>query len=324
MLNQEHRFQVREEEFGTKSLMKLLDVKTGEFVSILPYLGGSVNQMVLNQDGSLIDIIDGYISNQDADENLTTSFKGSNLFPFPNRIADGKYSFNNEFHQLPLNFPNENNAIHGLVFDQEFIISEREDGSNSCMLVLTYEAVETAGYPFRYLFQVKYHFRENTRFDCEIKVKNIMSKPIPVGHGWHPYFKLGNEPINNLVLQFPAETILKVDKRNIPTGESTPYDKFNRLSLISDTRLDDCFRLSKGKDRAEILIMRGSKDFGYKIWQETGKYKYNYLQVYTPPHRKSIAIEPMTCIPNAFVNKEGLIILAPEESFSVLWGIDKL
>jgi len=67
--------------------------------------------------------------------------------------------------------------------------------------------------------------------------------------------------------------------------------------------------------------MNKTNTAGYRICQETGKYKYNFLQVYTPPHRKSIAIEPMTCAPNAFNNEQGLIILAPFESFSASWGI---
>ncbi len=41
---------------------------------------------------------------------------------------------------------------------------------------------------------------------------------------------------------------------------------------------------------------------------------YEYVQLYTAPDRNSIAIEPMTCEPNAFNNKMGLKILAPKES----------
>jgi len=324
MMNPVYRFQVREEEFGTNSVFKLLDTKTGEFVSILPCLGGSINQMTLNNKGNLIKIMDGYSSIRDAEKNLTSSFKGSNLFPFPNRIADGKYNFNNQVYQLTLNFPQENNAIHGLLFDEEFKIVDKQDGATGSMLILEYEAKEAKGYPFRYYFKTLYRLRENNGFECEIQVTNLMDHPIPVAHGWHPYFKLGESQINDLQLQFQAKNILKVDKRNIPTGESISYNKFNKLTTILDINLDNCFRLSEENERAETIIMNKSSDFGYKIWQETGSYKYNYLQIYTPPHRKSIAIEPMTCIPDAFNNKEGLIILSPSESFSVIWGITKI
>ncbi len=57
------------------------------------------------------------------------------------------------------------------------------------------------------------------------------------------------------------------------------------------------------------------------IWQQTGKWKYNYLQVFIPPSKKSIAVEPMTCAADAFNNKMGLIILNPKKSFSTSCGV---
>ena len=147
---------------------------------------------------------------------------------------------------------------------------------------------------------------------------------MPVGHGWHPYFRIGDHIIDELLLQFPAEAVLKVDERNIPTGETVAYNKFNQLRQLENTVLDNCFLLPDTDTNAEIIIMNKSKDFGYRIWQETGKYKYNYLQVYTPPERKSIAIEPMTCAPDAFNNQMGTIILAPLEMISATYGITRI
>ncbi len=324
MLNSAFRFQIVEEEFGTKTLYKLYDSEYGEFVSILPYLGGSINQMVLRKDENLVEILDGYISPQDAEKNLETSFKGSNLLPFPNRIADGKYSFHDQLFHFPINFHQENNAIHGLLFNQELKVIDQEDGEIGCMLILEYQAEESEGYPFKYHFKINYRLSEDRGFECKVKFTNLMDQSIPVGHGWHPYFRLGENAIDNLLLQFPAKDILKVDKRSIPTGELEPYNKFNQISIIGNTVLDNCFLLKDENQYAEIIIMDKSKDFGYKIWQETGKYKYNYLQVYTPPHRKSIAIEPMTCAPDAFNNQMGLVILAPQEVMSTTFGISKI
>lgn len=319
------RFQIIEEQFGTKSSYKLYDSESGEFVSILPYLGGSINRLALAHENKLIEIIDGYSSPENAKNTLMTTFKGSNLFPFPNRIADGKYVYGGQQFQLPLNFPQENNAIHGLIYDEEFKLLDQEDGEIGCKLLLEYEAEEESeGYPFRYHLKISYRLLENGGFESKIKVTNLMDRSIPVGHGWHPYFRLGNNLVNELQLEFPAEDILKVDERNIPIGESSKYNKFNKLTPIENTILDNCFKLSEENDKAEITIMNKTGTFGYKIWQETGKYKYNFLQVYTPPNRKSIAIEPMTCAPDAFNNTNGLIILAPLESFTASWGISKL
>lgn len=301
-----------------------MDSYTGEFVSVLPYLGGSINQMTLKFDDNLVEIMDEYHSEQDVKDNLNTSFKGSNLLPYPNRIADGKYSFQDQSFQFPVNFKDENNAIHGFLFNQEMKVVGHEDGEIGCMLILEHGAEETEGYPFKYHFKVTYKLSEDQGFECKVKFTNLMDQSIPVGHGWHPYFRLGEGAINDLCLKFNAKELLEVDNRSIPTGKSEPYSEFNRLSVIGDTKLDTCFLLSDEDNPAEILITDKSQKAGYAIWQETGKYKYNYLQVYTPPHRKSIAIEPMTCAPNAFNNQMGLIILAPQEAMSASFGIRKI
>jgi aldose 1-epimerase len=50
------------------------------------------------------------------------------------------------------------------------------------------------------------------------------------------------------------------------------------------------------------------------------------LQIYTPPHRKSIAIENLSSAPDAFNNKIGLIELGPEDShaFQTRYRIESL
>jgi len=315
-----HKFQVVREEFE----VKLMNNLTNEFVSVIPSLGGAVNRCLFNTGDELTEIIDGYGSAEDASANLSSSFKGSNLSPFPNRIADGKYIFEKEEIQLTMNFPDEKNAIHGLVFDKKFSVLESEDGVSDCKLVLSYENDDPIGYPFRYLMKITYKLNLTGAFSCRTEITNIGATAMPYGHGWHPYFKLGNRKIDELKLQFSADRNFKVDKRNIPTGETVPYNEFNNLTLVGNIRLDDCFLLETEKPFAETIITDGSGATGYRIWQETGERKYNYLQVYTPPHRTTIAIEPMTCAPDAFNNKVGLMVLNPGEKISFDWGIKKL
>jgi aldose 1-epimerase len=322
MNNPKHRFQVIEEKFGAYSSMKLADIQTGEYAAILPYLGGTINGMALNHNGELIEIMDGYLSDVDVTKNLNTSFKGSNLFPFPNRILGGKYEFGGIGYQLAVNFKNENNAIHGLIFDQAFEIIDYQSGDQFCSLNIKYVPNEKlSGYPFNYSLEVEYRFEKQSKFSCTSKVTNLSEYEIPVGTGWHPYFKAGSEKVDDLWLQFPARSVLEVDHRMIPTGKSEEYSNFNSSKKIAGTKLDHCFVLKTNSGIAEILIENRQKGFAYTIWQEFGDKKYNYLQIYTPPARKSIAIEPMTCIPNAFNNKTGLILLLPGESTEVAWGV---
>ena len=321
----EFRFKVLEEQFGTYSQYKLSDSKTGEYVSILPHLGGAVNEMTINKDGRSISILDGYKSIDDVKQNLESSFKGSNLFPYPNRIADAKYSFEGNDYTLPMNFPHENNAIHGLVYKRHFDVIEHENGDIGCKFFIKYMIEEgTEGYPFKCMLEISYKLHIDKGFECTTKIMNMDDRHIPFGHGWHPYFLLGDSTIDDLWLQFPAEHKLEVDQRGIPTGSSEKYSKFNKLNQIKDTALDSCFLLENTDQPAEIILLDKTLGTGYTIWQQRGINKYNYLQIYTPPARKSIAIEPMTCAPNVFNNGKGLISLSPLEQVSISWGIRKL
>jgi len=316
------RFYITGEDFGCHSLYKLHDDKTREYVAIIPTLGGSINNLALRLNGRLVDIIDGYNSEDDIKKNLQTSFKGSNLYPFPNRLEGGKFKFKEQNYQLECNFPQENNAIHGLVFNQPFEVIAREDGNIGCTLILRHLSTkERSGYPFNNMIETIYKWTEESQFECTTKITNLSDNSMPVGHGWHPYFMAGNIAVDNLFVQFPSKELLEVNDKGIPTGEKSIFEDFNSLTQLKNTNFDSCFLLKTDTDKAEIIVENKKDNFKYNIWQETGIHKYNYLQVYTPPSRKSIAFEPMTCSPNAFNNGNGLIVLAPQERIAFSWGV---
>jgi aldose 1-epimerase len=322
MNNINPRFQTIEEKFGSHSAFKLTDILTGEYIRILPYLGGTINDIYLRKDDRLFSILKGYSTSEEAEKNIRSSFKGSHLFPFPNRVKDGKYSHNGKKYQLEINFPQENNAIHGLIYNQEFKVIGGKDGHDKCSLTLLYSPKELPdGYPFNYSIEVEYLWLKNSLFECNSKVTNLCSEEIPFGIGWHPYFVAGEANADDLWIQFPSERILKIDKRMIPTGANNAYSDFNKLTRVGKTKFDDCFVLKNDSALAETIIFNKKENFAYKIWQEVGEGKFNFLQVYTPSTRDSIAFEPMTCAPDALNNKQGLIKLAPGKSISLKWGV---
>ena len=77
------------------------------------------------------DMVEGYA----ADE-LAPSGRGQLLIPWPNRIEDGSYEFGGGRHQLPLDEPERQNAIHGLVRWSAWRIAERETDSAALEHVL--------------------------------------------------------------------------------------------------------------------------------------------------------------------------------------------
>jgi len=252
-------------------------------------------------------------------------FKGAKLLPFPNRIEDGKYSFEGKSYNLDLNYPEENNACHGFIYDKEFSVSNiMEDKDNFSITFLYHYSGALPGYPFPFMAYITYTLSSSDGFKCRTRVENLGQTSMPAGDGWHPFFTF-NTPVDELLLRFPAEKKIEVDERLLPTGTKKAFSAFNVLKKIERVEFDTCFALhpdSSGIQTSELYS--ADKDVTLQLCQEIGPDKYNYLQIYTPPNRKSIAIEPMTCNINAFNNLEGLIILEPGEIFSAEYGVKLL
>jgi aldose 1-epimerase len=143
---------------------------------------------------------------------------------------------------------------------------------------------------------------------------------MPFGEGWHPFFGF-NKAVDHLSLKFNAEELILVDQRLIPTGKKIKYDHFNQLRKIEDTKFDSCFKLAADQGKHISELYDPDNDLTVLLWQETGENRYNYLQVYIPPSRLSIALEPMTCNIDAFNNGEGLQILEPGQIYEASYGI---
>ncbi len=321
----EPRFKITKEKFGQQDLIKLEDLSNNEFVTILPETGAMLHSCKLNYNGKHVSILDDYCNEEELKEALSSSFKGSNLFPYPNRVDGGKYVFNKKEYQMPVNSPSENNSLHGLIFDKKFEIIEETATDEKAIVTFQFDSNgDLPGFPFKFKYIIQYELDSINGLTINTSVTNIDNQPIPVGFGFHPYIKLETE-VNNLQLEFPADESFLVNNRMLPTEETQSYTQFNNLKLISNTEFDTCFSLSTKDPIAQIKIISDElKGGGINIWQETGENKLNFLQIYTPPHRNSIAIEPMTCIANAFNNKIGLIELNPETTSTVKWGIKKV
>jgi len=299
--------------------IKLINIISGEHCVIVPDIGANVSNLVLGNQNNLLIILDGNEKSEDFAGNQL--FKGAKLYPFPNRLKDGEYKFNNSIFQLALNYPEENNACHGFIFDKEFSIIESAENSDKASVTLTYKYDgEIKGYPFPFNLNITYSLSIDG-FTCTTNIENKSSKPMPMGDGWHPFFTFGKK-IDDLHIQFPSSYLFEVDDRLIPTGRKETYKIFNKFQRIGSTEFDSCFEfqsLKKGIQMTEIFDPEQNSTI--QLWQETGVNKYNYLQIYTPPHRNSIAIEPMTCIANSFNNNIGLIELPKGGTFEARYGV---
>jgi aldose 1-epimerase len=299
--------------------LEIINVKTQEYITIIPDCGGLVNELVLSKSNKLYSIIDGYISADDLAE--FKMHKSSKLIPFPNRIKDGKYQFAGKNYQLSINHPAENHAIHGFVYDKKFKVIKTVITKNEASINLEYiYNGDIESYPFKFLTEIIYTLTADDGFNCQTVVQNLGDTSMPFGDGWHPYFKF-DKKVDELILKIPSNHKTEIDDKMIPIGNIIKFDKFSELTKIQNTEFDTGFRIENQDAIAETEILDQESNVKIIIFQETGEKKYNFLQVYIPPLRESIAIEPMTCNIDAFNNEDGLIILEPGEVFEANYGV---
>lgn len=282
--------------WGKHEIHRYFDEDGGLSFSFVPARGACLTELVIGG----VPLLDGY---REASELDTLDWgKSAILAPFPNRLRDGKYSFEGVEYQFPVNEPARNNALHGFVMDKPFEIVE--ESAFSVALEYRYDG-GFAYFPFPFLLRVTYSLSAADGFTAFFEMKNTGSDPMPAGLGWHPYFRLGDSA-DALFLQLPAAEQVLVDERMIPTGEKLRFDDFEVMKKIGATAFDTGFRLP---EPCVARLREGTR--GLEYWQDGA---FPFLQVFIPPARRSIALEPMTCNIDALNNGEGLRVLAPGEA----------
>jgi aldose 1-epimerase len=268
--------------------------------------GALLNSFVVNNS---INIIDGFVSPQDAKDNIYNGFKSAKLSPFVCRIKNGKYFFDNKEYKIDKYYLGEE-AIHGLLFDELFSVIDYNANDDGAFVTLEYYyAKQHEGFPFQYKCTIKYRLERNNQLVIETNVINNANKPMPLSDGWHPYFTLGAK-VDELLFMMNSDKLVEFTSSLVPTGNVNEYKKFQQPETLGDTFLDNCFLLKENKSPA--CVLRNDKS-GIEL-HILPDASYRYLQVYTPPHRNSIAIENLSSTPDAFNNKMGLIILDAGEA----------
>ncbi len=289
----------------------LKDESTGSFAEIIPACGAILHAFNIIKEGRTFNVIDSYESAVDFNNNVTAKgFKGCKLSPFVCRINKAEYSFGEKKYHIQ-KFSLENNAIHGELYDEPFNVIKEGSSEDKAFISMKYEYRKNdTGYPFNYDCVVTYEFEADSKLNVITQVTNQDLDFIPMQDGWHPYFALGNS-IDGLEVQFHSKEIAEFNNELIPTRKFLHYRKFNSFKKIGDTIFDNCFLISFADGEPACILRNIAEKIQLEI--SPGE-EYPYLQVYTPPHRKSIAIENLSSIPDAFNNGIGLKILSPKET----------
>lgn len=292
-------------------LVELSDQHGKTSAEIIPSCGGILHSFNCLHHGVFYNVIDSYANRQDFEEHVAASgFKSCKLSPFACRIKDARYSFEGVAY-TPQKFLLGKNAIHGLLYDAPFTVVRQYADNDGATVVLQHQYRGTEkGYPFWYDCIITYQLKPQNELRLHTEIINRHSSSIPVQDGWHPYFTLGKK-IDLLELTLRSKEQVVFDKDVLPTGENIPYTEFVEGKLLGSSFFDDCFLLDMPADQPLCILK--DRDLGIQVAVQPHS-TYPYLQLYTPPHRNSIAIENLSAPPDAFNSGIKLVVLAPGAS----------
>jgi aldose 1-epimerase len=257
----------------------------------------------------------------EADE-MRPAYRGATLAPWPNRVVDGRYRFGDTEHQLALTEPSRDHALHGLLAWSEFIDTVVEDDR----VVLAAVIEPQIGYPFRVEVEVEY------RLDADglaqtVTARNLGADAAPWGTGPHPYLVGGAGPVDEWTLTLPASEVLTVTSDRlspvaVESVEHHPEWDFREAREIGDVFIDHAFtELSAADGVIEVRVL-GTDGHGVAMtWDE----RCPWVQVHTADlpapakNRIGLAVEPMTCPPDAFNSGVDLIVLEPGDEAAASW-----
>lgn len=272
--------------------------------------GGGMRRLVAGN----WDVLDGYPAGAVADAS-----RGAVLVPWPNRIRNGRWNWQGRDLQLDVQSPEQPNAIHGLVAWQPWELLDTAGDRAAVGTVLE----PHLGYPFRLAAAVDYALTPN-RLTVTVRVLNTGAHDAPFGAGMHPYLHVGASEdggIGGADLTVPARTELEL-AGGLPTGGRRRFHgDVGRIGHRSfDTPLTDLERDPDGWARTRLRGPAGELELAVDpAWP--------WLQVYSGDglpegqRRRSLAVEPMTCPPNALADGVDLLVLPPGGKWSGTWTL---
>ena len=304
-------------------------LRSGAYDAVIASVGATLRE--LRHDGR--DLVVPFEADQ-----VRPDYRGATLAPWPNRIVDGTYTFDGEEFVTALTEPNRSHALHGLVAWLEFAEVERSEDSVTLAAVIEPQT----GYPWRVRVETTYALAADGLTQT-VRARNLGTSPAPFGTGPHPYVVAGPAPLDEWTLALPAASVLEVtpDRLSpVAVHAVTDYepDRFDRRSprVLGEVELDHAFTgIETDADGTATVRVTDPSGVGVEVsWGA----ECPWVQVHTadkptgaahPGHRKGLAVEPMTCAPDAFNASAydydaGLLVLAPGATFAASWRISAL
>jgi aldose 1-epimerase len=329
------RFSVTRSRLGAQELVVLVDADADREVRIARR-GATVLSIGTCWRDEQRNIADGF-----RDEQELVGHKGSRfaiMTPFANRVNDSRYTFEGKTYDLQPGAVGADRAsrhgfLRGVLFDVQ---REHADDDKASVTLVTHaiRPEANAGYPFALDFSVTFTLGDSG-LTMEAKTRNVGDHAAPTFFGWHPYFRLSDNPIEGWELHVPADKVIATDKDFIPLPGTRAWqaiDKadrgldFRKAKAIGDMQLNHTYADlqldSDGKARTRLRDPKSG--MGIAVWQEKGVMLVFTADTADRDARKSVALEPMECMPDAF-NRDDcapLVTLAPGQERRFVCGVE--
>lgn len=295
----------------------LLTLEAGEYRAEISTLGATVESLTVGGRDLLV---------RNPETGPMLFYRGAVIAPWPNRIGDGRYTWDGQELQTPITEVERGNALHGLISFQPFAPATLAEDE----VVLRSELYPTTGYPFHLLLTVHHALDPEAGLTTSVTARNIGAADAPFGTCPHPYLVAGPEALDTWTLQVTAGQVLEVTAdRLLPTGTAdvTPGSEFDFSAgrVIGAQEIDHAFtalaRDAQGLWRVTVTAPGGT---GVEL---TAGEECPWLQLHTADrpepehHRLGLAVEPMTCPPDAFRSGIDVVRLAPGGEHEASWSI---
>ncbi|MFA0567684.1 aldose 1-epimerase [Vibrio gallaecicus] len=305
-------FKIINENFGSLDAVTILNSQHGIELQIINGFGAIINKYIVNN--SPFSFICGYENSDELINQNPFYSRSAKLFPFPNRLNNGRYQFNNQTHQLPANFSWSEHAVHGLLYNQAFSVVASSANESEASVTVQYSTQKLhEGFPFAFVLNITFTIDINGLLTCSTSVQNQGNLTFPFGDAWHPYFYLDTQR-EDCTLTMP--TCLELEHvDDLPNGQKHTFNAFSKGMSLADKNLNNCFEFETNTP-INLTLARTDAKACLHYQQDSS---YPFIQLYTPTTEQSIAIEPMTCPGDAFNNHIGLLTLEPAQTKTFSW-----
>ncbi|MDN3480341.1 aldose-1-epimerase [Arthrobacter sp. APC 3897] len=249
------------------------------------------------------------------------AYAGKTLAPWPNRIDGGRYVFRGRSYEVPVNEASTGTALHGLVvWDEWQVVSE---SAESAVLANTLHG--QPGYPHQLMLEAEFSLTADTGLTVTIRATNAGSTAAPYGVSSHPYLTAGDKAVDDCEVSFTAAQVLMTDDRLLPLElketAGSEFD-FSRPRVLGGMSLDHAFT-GLPDDGWQVTLRDPATGAATVLSVPAGPEGSAWLQVYSGEElgRRGMAVEPMTCPPDAFNTGTDLIVLEPGDEHRFSYSI---